>query len=99
MSRYVDADQWLKEIECGASLYEFLKAEIPYAPSIDIVRCRECKHWCNGDDVHGICYRCPNTRQMRYDDFCSYGEVSEKPTGSEKPNNSTTEDCSDVGKE
>ena len=51
---------------------------------IEIIRCRECKHWCNGDDVHGICYRCPNTRQMRYDDFCSYG-----CRDSEKPNNST----------
>ena len=51
---------------------------------IDIVRCRECKHWCNGDDVHGICYRCPNTRQMRYDDFCSYGSRSEKPNNSKE---------------
>lgn len=35
MSRYIiDADQWLKEIECGASFYEFLKAEIPNAPTI-----------------------------------------------------------------
>ena len=45
---------------------------------IDIVRCRECKHWCKGDEVYGICYRCPNTRQMRYDDFCSYGEREEE---------------------
>ena len=44
------------------------------SPSIDIVRCGKCKHWCKGDEVYGICYRCPNTRQMRYDDFCSYGE-------------------------
>ena len=40
----------------------------------DIVRCGECKHWCKGDEVYGICYRCPNTRQMKADDFCSYGE-------------------------
>lgn len=40
----------------------------------DIVFCKECKHWCKGDEVYGICYRCPNTRQMRCDDFCSYGE-------------------------
>lgn len=39
-----------------------------------LVRCKECRHWCKGDEVYGICYRCPNTRQMRYDDFCSYGE-------------------------
>lgn len=40
----------------------------------DIVRCNKCKHWSNGDDTYGICYRCPNTRQMKRDDFCSYGE-------------------------
>lgn len=51
---------------------------------IDIVRCGECKHWCKGDEVYGICYRCPNTRQMRYDDFCSYGERSEKPNNSKE---------------
>lgn len=44
------------------------------ANSIEVVRCKECKHWCKGDDVYGICNRCPNTRQMKYDDFCSYGE-------------------------
>lgn len=44
----------------------------------DIVRCKECKHWTNGDDTYGICYRCANTRQMRYDDFCSYGEVRDE---------------------
>ena len=43
----------------------------------DIVRCKECEHWTNGDDTYGICYRCPNTRQMRCDDFCSYGERKE----------------------
>ena len=43
----------------------------------DLVRCKECKHWTKGDDTYGICYRCPNTRQMRYDDFCSRGERDE----------------------
>lgn len=44
----------------------------------ELVRCGECKHWCKGDEVYGICYRCPNTRQMNADDFCSYGSRSEK---------------------
>lgn len=43
----------------------------------DLIRCEKCKHWCMGDYVYGICYRCPNTRQMRYDDFCSYGCIRE----------------------
>ena len=44
----------------------------------DLVHCKKCKHWINGDDTYGICYRCTNTRQMRYDDFCSYGEVRDE---------------------
>lgn len=60
---------------------------------IKIVRCGECKHW------ERLNYEAPKEGwcddQMPYsdgrwvdaDDFCSYGEVSEKPTGSEKPNN------------
>lgn len=44
----------------------------------DIVRCQDCKHWTKGDDVFGICHRCANTRQMRHDDFCSYGEVRDE---------------------
>lgn len=47
-----------------------------FSTAEEIVRCKECKHWSNGDDTYGICYRCPNTRQMRYDDFCSYGEIA-----------------------
>lgn len=53
--RLIDADKWLKEIECGASFYEFLKAEIPNAPSIDIVGCREHKHAkTEQTDIHGL---------------------------------------------
>lgn len=83
MSRYIDAE-WIKNIYADFEHYDNrndwttpitnVLAVIDDAPSIDIVRCRECKHWTNGDDVYGICYRCPNTRQMKFDDFCSYGK-------------------------
>lgn len=67
MNRYIDAKKWLKQIECGWSFYEFLKAEIPYAPSIDIVHCSECKwEWTQ---------KCPPHRMGLIhdaDDFCSY---------------------------
>lgn len=45
-----------------------------FSTAEEVVRCKECKHWCKGDDVYGICYRCTNTRQMRFDDFCSRGK-------------------------
>lgn len=55
---------------------------------IDIVRCGECKWF----DSKGHCMRSTAEygiyEDVRTDDFCSYGKVSEKPTGSEKPNNS-----------
>ena len=54
------------------AIYHIGKA--PTVDAVEVVRCKECTHWSNGDDTYGICYRCPNTRQMRYDDFCSYGE-------------------------
>ena len=83
MSRYVDAE-YVKAVMLNDRLMqgnaEFtlyvqqVETQVKALPGIDIVRCRECKHWCKGDEVYGICYRCPNTRQMRYDDFCSYGE-------------------------
>lgn len=74
MSRWIDADALPRHGQRGGIVHW---KDIEDAPSIDIVRCKECKHWCKGDEVYGICYRCPNTRQMKADDFCSYGERSE----------------------
>ncbi len=36
------------------------------ADFVEVVRCKDCKHWSNGD-----CYRLELSRP---DDFCSYGE-------------------------
>lgn len=98
MSKWIDAE-WLKEhIEVisyegmwhETETDEFVSVEnINSAPSIDIVRCQECKYteFCEKKiHRHGITYSI---------DFCSYGVRN----CSEKPNNSTIEDCSDVGKE
>ena len=74
MSKYIDVE-WLKQ-NFNTVFWSQITKTIDSAPSIDIVRCGECKHWCKGDEVYGICYRCPNTRQMKADDFCSYGERS-----------------------
>ena len=80
MSRYIDAGVLMRALAemwydspisvTGISVSELINKQ----PSIDIVRCKECKYWCKGDEVYGICNRCANTRQMRYDDFCSRGE-------------------------
>lgn len=53
---------------------------------IDIVYCRDCKNWTNGDDRKGICHwNRQITRQTGCFDFCSYGkrrDASDRvPTG------------------
>lgn len=40
-------------------------------PSIDIVRCKECKYW--NSETNG-CKRNPSVEAWKPDDFCSYGE-------------------------
>ena len=151
MSRYIDADalhdalkakqKWV--VRCGDKhnegyTYDQVHFTIDDAPSIDIVRCKECKYcktyYHSYDNIPSRCLRTLN--DVNADDFCSYGQKErtsvtyeearlfldnlktcihehpvvadwlveianrkDEPTGSEKPNNSTTEDCSDVGKE
>ena len=45
--------------------------EVYDAPSIDIVRCQDCKHWVY--NFNG-CSRNPCTEPWYATDFCSYGE-------------------------
>ena len=85
MSRYIDAQEAFnlladapQAIVPKAIWKVGIQSILDQCNAIDIVRCKECKHWTNGDDTYGICYRCPNTRQMRFDDFCSYGERKER---------------------
>ena len=72
MSRYIDPI-WLYENvqEQAPQFAEMLKNLILVAPSIDIVRCGECKyasHW----QTLGIC--AVTKQRIKADDFCSYGE-------------------------
>ena len=72
MSRYIDADALKKEIKqdiADNGLTErYVFYRINEAPTIDIVRCKECymcdeEMWCSFHDSI-----------MESDDFCSYGE-------------------------
>ncbi len=76
MSRYVDAE-WLIKESLPLSQKWVNEVQIMTAPSIDIVRCGECKHWeapwsDQYDSYGGNCNKtgCGCTA----DDFCSYGE-------------------------
>lgn len=57
--------------------YKLQKAlyEMADAPSIDIVRCKECKHW---DTADGECYADRGIYFPNANDFCSYGERSKE---------------------
>ena len=85
MSRWIDADA-LKyygnhigdEYECRFHDAQWVyRNQIDNAPSIDIVRCKECKH-------HGALSTCTywsadpyEQASVEADDFCSYGERRE----------------------
>lgn len=76
--RLIDAD-WLTDtigamIGYGAKPTDIWDMVNYDAPTIDLVRCRECKWW-NGF-THG-CRRSPSVEPWRADDYCSYGERQE----------------------
>lgn len=84
MSRYIDADalhdalkakqKWV--VRCGDKhnegyTYDQVHFAIDDAPSIDIVRCQDCKYWVY--NFNG-CARNPCTEPWYATDFCTYGE-------------------------
>ena len=77
MSRYIDADALKEQVDAiwnnrAISLLGCrILTMIDNAPSIDIVRCQDCKHWVY--NFNG-CSRNPCTEPWYATDFCSYGE-------------------------
>ena len=83
MSRYIDAEWLLNFFEPYPNDYQTplgsLRACVDDAPSIDIVRCGECKH------SRGVLEYCAIDHWVGgADDFCSYGSRSEKPNNLER---------------
>ena len=84
MSKYIDADVLIKD-----TIQEFINPKpfrdtimrmINKAPSIDIVRCKECKWWIVTMDESRTdedYLKCNMDKWTDADDFCSYGERSE----------------------
>ena len=75
MARYIDAELAVKQKSEGLNaVYDLTDLEdylagIPTADVVEVVRCKDCKHWNNGD-----CYRLELSLPS---DFCSYGERSD----------------------
>lgn len=98
MSRWIDADAWWKAVQkhytdgdcADDDRYELginvgitkSRNVMMSAPSIDIVRCGECKYWKSTVQMpNGTEVKCLYGRKA--DDFCSYGSRSEKPNNCE----------------
>ena len=73
MSRYIDAEALkIPSEEMVARMV------INSAPSIDLVRCKECRWYRVYADKHGCRERCDRTMlKVNIDGFCSYGERRE----------------------
>ena len=86
MSRYIDAE-WIRNVYADFEHYDNrndwttpianVLAVIDDAPSIDIVRCKECK-WAKANGTYQWCGRLDSTARITADDFCSYGERRER---------------------
>lgn len=80
MSRWIDADRLLTE-RMKSKYYHLPNGDtaipiidIERAPSIDIVRCRECKYWMDDRKDEDDMGTCGLTHYFtNADDFCSYG--------------------------
>lgn len=75
MGKYIDADAMIaRAFQDSERMY--LESIARHTPSIDLVRCKECKHWRNTDaeKIPTASIACGN---MHADDFCSYGERKE----------------------
>lgn len=91
MSRYTDVDALMQSIRRRlgiASLDNLLESEkaivkeIDSAPSIDIVRCAECKYWEKGETWSACTFWTGDIYEqaaVEADDFCSYGERKDEP--------------------
>ena len=75
MNRYIDADALMRY---GAENQIIYSEDIDNAPSIDIVRCKECKHWHKKGELT-YCDKIDYGYGYKADDFCSCGERKTEP--------------------
>ena len=71
MSRWIDADATRDLLIRYITLTNGIDTALNDAPSIDIVRCQDCKYWVY--NFNG-CARNPCTEPWYATDFCNYGE-------------------------
>ena len=62
------------ECEFNTTDCKHIARKIADAPSIDIVRCRECKYWLDGSGLCKHWSKLYGSVLTKADDYCSYGE-------------------------
>ena len=76
MSKYINVE-WLKQ-NFNTVFWSQITKTIDSAPSIDIVRCGECKYWLDGSGLCKHWSKLYGSVLTKADDFCSYGERNEQ---------------------
>ena len=72
--RLIDADKLIEEIKEWGFIGETCAVEaVESAPIIDIVFCKECKHWLDGSGLCKHWSKLYGSVLTKADDFCSYG--------------------------
>lgn len=60
----------------GVSIYDTIK-NIPTTDVVEVVRCKNCKHFITDTFKRTMCNRTFTMFEMNENDFCSYGERKE----------------------
>ena len=79
--RLIDADALSESIKSGSGtpMQKFFAdvcvATAPTVDAVEVVRCKDCKHWCRHTEVnlnYGVCYRCHCKKHEN--GYCELGE-------------------------
>ena len=73
--RLIDADALPRHGQRGGLVHWKDIENAPTIDAVEVVRCKHCRRWLNGDDTYGTCqWNEYQTLQTRYDDYCSHAE-------------------------
>ena len=74
MSKYIDAEILKERLIKNIALTNALDVSFSEAPTIDIIRCKDCNNADYAGCPKGRCYCMEHGTYFNSDDYCSYGE-------------------------
>ena len=77
--RLIDADAFLEKMKRTSRYFDvvFDVEEMPTVDAVEVVRCRDCKHFKRNLENDTYCSIVNGLTDPQEDDFCSYGEWRE----------------------